>query len=62
MHIKKSSQCVSTTTPSKKLEVAGSQAGNFTVDPDVATGPVLNTTASNVTITSAGGSVIIQLG
>jgi len=45
-----------------KFEVNGT-AGAFNVNPNYAGGPLLNTTSSsNMTITSSGGSVIIQLG
>ncbi|KHO51502.1 MAG: hemagluttinin motif containing protein, partial [archaeon GW2011_AR13] len=52
---------IGTTAPTKKFEVNGT-AGAFNVNPDNAGGPLLNTTSGNVTITSAGGSVIIRLG
>src|SRR3989339_579407 len=52
---------IGTSTPTKKFEVNGT-AGAFNVDPNNAGGPLLNTTSGNVTITSAGGSVIIRLG
>ena len=42
--------------------VSNGTAGAFNVDPNNAGGPLLNTTSGNVTITSAGGSVIIRLG
>ena len=42
--------------------VSNGTAGAFNVNPDNAGGPLLNTTSGNVTITSAGGSVIIRLG
>src|SRR3989339_74021 len=42
---------IGTSTPTKKFEVNGTAGG-----------PLLNTTSGNVTITSAGGSVIIRLG
>ena len=52
---------IGTTDPDKKLEISGT-AGSLTFDPNVAS-PTINTTAlTNMTITSAGGSVIIQLG
>jgi len=51
---------IGTTSPSKKLEVSNSTQG-ITFDPTVIN-PVINTTANNLTITSAGGNVIIQLG
>jgi len=53
---------IGTTSPSKKLEINGTSQGAFTFDPDVSP-LVMNTTGTtNVTITSSGGSVIIQLG
>jgi len=52
---------IGTTTPSKKFEVNGT-AGGLVVDVSGSI-PTINTTAlTNVTITSAGGSVIIKLG
>jgi hypothetical protein len=51
---------IGTVTPTKTFEVSdGSKA--ITFDPTV-TSPTMNTTSGNVTITSAGGSVIIRLG
>ena len=44
-----------------KLDINGTSQGAFTFDPDVSP-LVMNTTANNMTITSAGGSVIIRLG
>ncbi len=53
---------IGTTAPSKKLEVNGTAGGlTFDVD-DASSGPTINTTAGNVTITSMSGSVIIKLG
>ena len=51
---------IGTTNPSKKLVVNGT-AGGLAVDVS-STMPTINTTTNNVTITSAGGSVIIRLG
>lgn len=51
---------IGTTSPSNKLEVNGT-AGGLLVDVSQ-TNPTINTTSNNVTITSNGGSVIIQLG
>jgi len=52
---------IGTTSPTKKFEVNGT-SGAFNVDPTYSGGPLLNTTANNLTITSATGNVIIQLG
>ena len=51
---------VGTASPGKKLEINGT-SGGFSFDTEVSP-LVMNTTAGNVTITSAGGSVIIKLG
>jgi hypothetical protein len=51
---------IGTTTPTKKLVVNGT-VGGLTVDV-ATTMPTINTTTNNVTITSAGGSVIVRLG
>jgi hypothetical protein len=47
----------------KKFEVNGTKGG-FLIDVEntVTNMPTINTTSGNVTITSAGGSVIIKLG
>jgi len=51
---------IGTTSPGKKLVVNGT-AGGLVVDVS-GTMPTMNTTSGNVTITSAGGSVIVKLG
>jgi len=52
---------IGTASPTKKLEVSNSTQ-SITFDPTVAA-PTINTTAAtNLTITSSGGNVIIQLG
>lgn len=52
---------IGTTAPSETLEISDGTKG-LTVDPTVSS-PTINTTGTtNVTITSSGGSVIIQLG
>jgi len=48
------------TTPTQKFEVNGT-AGGLVADVSQ-TSPTINTTSNNLSITSAGGSVIIQLG
>ncbi|MAG10696.1 hypothetical protein CMI44_00060, partial [Candidatus Pacearchaeota archaeon] len=42
--------------------INGTELGNVTINQPAITGPVVNTTQGNMTITSRGGSVIIQLG
>jgi hypothetical protein len=51
---------IGTTAPTKKFEVNGT-VGALNIDVST-TMPTINTTNSNVTITSSGGSVIIRLG
>jgi|TARA_Y100000031_G_scaffold156833_1_gene213435 hypothetical protein len=52
---------IGTITPSKALTVNGT-TNAVTVDPSATPSPVINTTGSNLTISSASGSVIIRLG
>jgi hypothetical protein len=51
---------IGTASPTKRFEVSNTTHG-ITFDPTVAN-PTINTTADNLTITSASGNVIIQLG
>jgi hypothetical protein len=52
---------IATTAPTKRLSVNGT-IDAVTIDPSASPNPVVNTTGNNLTISSAGGSVIIRLG
>ena len=52
---------IGTTSPTKTLSVNGT-LNAITFDPSATPNPVMNTTGSNLTISSASGSVIIGLG